>query len=177
MCMCSILFYSSRSTNRRDTVNTVLPVLAYLLSDVIVFVDTVEPRRLQVRATPGSVFDVDTSRGAEAVSCNSVLVFFLLYLSLRWPLHPSFRCCSENANCVAAVRVHVFLSNCRPSSSGCKTLRRRRGRVAKRAAGCRRWSWCRTSGTTPRRTPQLTSPTSSAPTSTGTKPWGRFSLR
>jgi hypothetical protein len=30
-------------------VNTVLPVLAYLLSDVIVFVDTVEPRRLQVR--------------------------------------------------------------------------------------------------------------------------------
>ena len=44
----SIVFYS-RSTNRRDTVNTVLPVLAYLLSDVIVFVDTVEPRRLQVR--------------------------------------------------------------------------------------------------------------------------------
>ena len=38
--------YETWSVNRRDTVNRVLPVIAYLLSDVIVFVDTVEPRRL-----------------------------------------------------------------------------------------------------------------------------------
>ena len=33
---------------RRETVNTVLPVLGYLVSDVIVFVDTCEPRRLNL---------------------------------------------------------------------------------------------------------------------------------
>ena len=38
--------YEAWSMNRRDTVNRVLPVISYLLSDVIIFVDTVEPRRL-----------------------------------------------------------------------------------------------------------------------------------
>jgi hypothetical protein len=63
-----------RSTNRRDTVNTVLPVLAYLLSDVIVFVDTVEPRRLQAFFERVQEFATTAWAGCQASGWQPALV-------------------------------------------------------------------------------------------------------